>query len=66
LRATPLITAVDGHSHTPAFLAAINQGPACSLGATWFGQSGSLEDVCRYHGIAVSGIVRVAVDVRSS
>jgi pyruvate dehydrogenase E1 component len=63
--ATPLVTVVDGYPHTLAFLTTINQAPRCSLRVTWFGQSGSLEDVCRYHGIDAGSIVRTRGDVGS-
>ncbi|WP_420824038.1 hypothetical protein [Streptomyces dengpaensis] len=47
-RATPLVTLLDGHPHTPAFLAAINNVPVTALGVSRFGQSGALDDVYRY------------------
>ncbi|KAB2352362.1 transketolase-like TK C-terminal-containing protein [Actinomadura rudentiformis] len=62
-RATPLVTVLDGHPHTLAFLATINRVPVTSLGVTGFGQSGSLEDVYRHHGLDVDSIVRAALDV---
>jgi pyruvate dehydrogenase E1 component len=62
-RPTPLVTLLDGHPHTLAFLATINQVPSTSLGVTRFGQSGSLEDVYRYHGIDADSIVRAGLDV---
>jgi len=62
-RATPLVTVLDGHPHTLAFLAAINHVPSTCLGVTRFGQSGSLEDVYRYHGIDADSIVRAGLDV---
>ncbi|HYZ53593.1 MAG TPA: pyruvate dehydrogenase [Streptosporangiaceae bacterium] len=65
-RATPLVTVLDGHPHTLAFLATINHVPSTSLGVTRFGQSGSLEDVYRYHGIDTDSIVRAGLDVISS
>jgi len=65
-RATPMVTVLDGHPHTLAFLGTINQVPLTSLGVTRFGQSGALEDVYRYHGIDADGIVRAALDVTSS
>ncbi len=57
-RAAPLVTVLDGHPHTLAFLATINRVPATALGVTRFGQSGSLEDVYRHHGIDTDSIVR--------
>jgi pyruvate dehydrogenase E1 component len=64
-RATPLVTVLDGHPHTLAFLATINQLPSISLGVTRFGQSGSLQDVYRYHGIDTDSIVCAALDAVS-
>jgi pyruvate dehydrogenase E1 component len=61
-RATPLVTVLDGHPHTLAFLATINQVPSVCLGVTRFGQSGSLDDVYRYHGIDTDSIVRAGLD----
>ncbi|GAA4826486.1 transketolase-like TK C-terminal-containing protein [Saccharopolyspora rosea] len=62
-RATPLVTVLDGHPHTLAFLATINQVRHTSLGVTRFGQSGSIEDVYRYHGLDTDSIVRAALDL---
>src|SRR6516165_5652908 len=38
-RAAPLVTVLDGHPHTLAFLATVNQVPSVTLGVTAFGQS---------------------------
>jgi pyruvate dehydrogenase E1 component len=62
-RATPLVTVLDGHPHTLAFLATVNQVPSITLGVTRFGQSGSLPEVYRYHGIDTDSIVRAAADL---
>jgi pyruvate dehydrogenase E1 component len=62
-RPTPLVTVVDGHPHSLAFLATINQVPSITLGVTRFGQSGSVSDVYRYHGIDTDSIVRAAADL---
>ncbi|TDD33071.1 transketolase-like TK C-terminal-containing protein [Saccharopolyspora elongata] len=64
-RATPLITVLDGHPHTLSFLATINRVATTALGVTRFGQSGSLEDVYRYHGLDTDSIVRAALDLSS-
>ncbi|MCE7010994.1 pyruvate dehydrogenase [Kibdelosporangium philippinense] len=61
-RATPLVTVLDGHPHTLSFLATINQVRHTSLGVTGFGQSGSIEDVYRYHGIDTDSIIRASLD----
>ncbi|GAA3931203.1 pyruvate dehydrogenase [Actinomadura viridis] len=62
-RATPLVTVLDGHPHTLAFLAGVNNVPCATLGVTGFGQSGSIEDVYRHHGIDADSIVRAALDL---
>ncbi|BBC38489.1 Pyruvate dehydrogenase E1 component [Streptomyces graminofaciens] len=62
-QATPLVTLVDGHPHTLAFLGMVNNVPVTTLGVSRFGQSGSLEDVYRYHGIDTDSVVRAALDL---
>jgi pyruvate dehydrogenase E1 component len=62
-RAVPLVTVLDGHPHTLAFLAGIRGVPATHLGVTAFGQSGDLASVYRYHGIDTDGIVGAALDL---
>jgi pyruvate dehydrogenase E1 component len=64
--ATPLVTVLDGHPHTLAFLAGVNRVPARHLGATLFGQSGDIDDVYKYHGIDTDSIVRAALDVKAA
>ncbi|MEO3755222.1 pyruvate dehydrogenase [Streptomyces sp. B6B3] len=65
-RANPMVTVVDGHPHTLAFLATVNRVPAISLGVTRFGQAGSVADVYRHHGLDADSIVRAALDVTGS
>ena len=62
-RATPLVTVLDGHPHTLAFLAGIHRVPAAHLGVTRFGQSGDLRSVFRHHGLDADSIVGAALDV---
>jgi pyruvate dehydrogenase E1 component len=62
-RATPMVTVLDGHPHTLAFLATIQQVRSTNLGVAQFGQVGSLEEVYRYHGLDTDSIVRAALDV---
>ena len=62
-RATPMVTVLDGHPHTLAFLAGINQVRAAHLGVSRFGQSGDLDDVYRYHGLDTDSIVRAGLDI---
>ena len=62
-RANPIVTVLDGHPHTLAFLANIQRVPLTALGVSKFGQVGDLQDVYRYHGIDTDSIVRAALDV---
>jgi pyruvate dehydrogenase E1 component len=62
-RATPLVTVLDGHPHTLAFLAGINRVSATHLGVSGFGQCGDIDDVYRYHGIDADSIVAAGLDL---
>lgn len=61
--ATPIVTVLDGHPHTLAFLAGVNSVPATHLGVTRFGQSGDLDDVYRCHGLDTDSIVAASLDL---
>jgi pyruvate dehydrogenase E1 component len=62
-RAAPLVTLLDGHPHTLAFLAGVHRVRAGHLGVSRFGQSGGLADVHRHHGIDADAVVRAALDL---
>ncbi|GAA1208154.1 transketolase-like TK C-terminal-containing protein [Rhodoglobus aureus] len=62
-KAVPMVTVVDGHPHTLAFLANVNQVKSRNLGVSRFGQAGDLDDVYRYHGIDADSIVRASLDL---
>ncbi len=62
-RRTPLVTVLDGHPHTLAFLAGVRGDRITCLGVTEFGQSSSLEDAYRLHGIDTGSIVAAALGV---
>lgn len=62
-RAAPLVTVLDGHPHTLAFLSGIHHEPARHLGVTRFGQSGDLESVYREHHLDTDSIVTAALDL---
>jgi pyruvate dehydrogenase E1 component len=62
-RAAPLVTALDGHPHTLAFLSAVRGTPIACLGVQDFGQSGDVEDLYRYFGIDADTIVGAALDL---
>lgn len=62
-RAAPLVTVLDGHSHTLSFLSAIRCSPIACLGVHDFGQSGDVDDLYRYFGIDADTIVGAAIDL---
>ena len=62
-RARPMVTVLDGHPHTLAFLAGVRGVPATHLGVTQFGQSGDLDSVYRLHGLDTETIVGAALDL---
>ncbi|MDX2937790.1 transketolase-like TK C-terminal-containing protein [Streptomyces ipomoeae] len=64
-RAVPMVTVLDGHPHTLAFLATVNRVRSTALGVTRFGQSGALDEVYRHHEIDNDSIVRAALDLTS-
>lgn len=62
-RKAPLVTVLDGHPHTLAFLGGVRSVPIASLGVTDFGQSGDVQDLYRHFGIDADTIVGAAFDV---
>ncbi|RLL70249.1 pyruvate dehydrogenase [Streptomyces sp. Z26] len=62
-RAAPMVTLVDGHPHTLAFLGTVHRVPLTTLGVTAFGQSGALDDVYRHHGIDADSVIGAALDL---
>jgi pyruvate dehydrogenase E1 component len=62
-RTAPMLTMLDGHPHTLAFLAGIHRVPAVHLGVSKFGQSGDLDSVYRYHGLDTDSVVAAALDL---
>jgi len=65
-RAAPIVTVMDGHPHTLAFLGAVRAMPIASLGVSDFGQSGDVQDLYEYFGIDVDTIVGAALDLIQS
>jgi pyruvate dehydrogenase E1 component len=59
----PLVTVLDGHPHTLAFLAAVRQTPLTPLGVVEFGQSGDLGDIYQLHGLDAAAITAAALDL---
>ena len=62
-RAVPMVTVLDGHPHTLAFLAGVQGVRASHLGVTTFGQSGDLASMYRHHHLDADSIVAAALDV---
>jgi len=60
----PLVTVIDGHPHTLAFLAGVHGAPIACLGVSQFGQSGDIADLYRHHGVDAETIVGAALDLR--
>jgi pyruvate dehydrogenase E1 component len=59
----PLVTVIDGHPHTLAFLGAVHGVPVASLGVTAFGQSGDIAELYRFHGIDAETVIGAALDL---
>jgi pyruvate dehydrogenase E1 component len=62
-RAAPIVSVLDGHPHTLAFLAAVGGAPIACLGVQDFGQSGDVGDLYRQFGIDADTIVGAALDL---
>jgi pyruvate dehydrogenase E1 component len=62
-RPAPLVTVLDGHPHTLAFLGTVTGTPVSCLGVSTFGQGGGLQDVYRLHGLDTDSIVGAALDL---
>jgi pyruvate dehydrogenase E1 component len=58
-----LVTVLDGHPHTLAFLAGLRGDRIRCLGVTEFGQSSGLEDAYALHGIDTASVVDAALGV---
>lgn len=62
-RASSIVTVMDGHPHTLAFLAGIRGDRTTNLGVTEFGQSSNLQDAYKLHGIDTASIVDAALSL---
>jgi pyruvate dehydrogenase E1 component len=62
-RDVPLVTVLDGHPHTLAFLGSIRGSPATALGVDDFGQSGQPEELYAHFGLDPETIVGAALDL---
>jgi len=52
----PVVTVVDGHPHTLAWIGAALNAPTCPLGVAGFGQSGTIPDLYREYKIDAASI----------
>lgn len=59
----PLVTVLDGHPHTLAFLAGVRGDRSRNLGVSDFGQGSSVSDAYEIHGIDAASIVANAFDL---
>jgi pyruvate dehydrogenase E1 component len=55
-----LVTVVDGHPATLAWLGGVNGQKVTSLGVEHFGQTGTIGDLYRHHGIDANAIIHAA------
>ena len=62
-RRAPIVTVLDGHPHTLAFLSAVRSTPIANLGVHDFGQSGDVQDLYRHFGIDAETIIGAALDL---
>ena len=62
-RAAPMVTVLDGHPHSLAFLATINGVPSTNLGVTAFGQTGTLQELYRSNRIGPDAIIEATLDL---
>ena len=62
-RAVPMVTVLDGHPHTLAFAATIRGVRSVNLGVTEFGQTGTLQELYRLHGIGPDAQIAAALDL---
>ncbi|MSO58578.1 MAG: pyruvate dehydrogenase [Thermoleophilia bacterium] len=62
-RAAPMVTVLDGHPHTLAFVSAVRCVPVSCLGVSDFGQSGDVDDLYDHFGIDADTIVGAALDL---
>lgn len=60
-RAAPIITVIDGASHSLAWLGSVFGAPVIALGVDDFGQSGNRADLYRHFGIDADSIVQAAL-----
>jgi pyruvate dehydrogenase E1 component len=61
--ARPIVTVLDGHPHTLAFLGGVRGVPIACLGVRRFGQSGDIGELYEHHQIDAESILGAALDL---
>ncbi|HEX4690677.1 MAG TPA: 1-deoxy-D-xylulose-5-phosphate synthase N-terminal domain-containing protein [Solirubrobacteraceae bacterium] len=61
--ARPVVTVLDGHPHTLAFLGGIRGVPVACLGVRRFGQSGDIGELYEHHELDAESILGAALDL---
>jgi pyruvate dehydrogenase E1 component len=61
--ARPVVTVLDGHPHTLAFLGGVRGVPIACLGVRRFGQSGDIGELYEHHEIDAESILGAALDL---
>jgi pyruvate dehydrogenase E1 component len=61
--ARPVVTVLDGHPHTLAFLGAVHGVRVACLGVRRFGQSGDIGELYEHHEIDTESIIGAALDL---
>jgi pyruvate dehydrogenase E1 component len=62
-RDLPIVTLLDGHPHTLAFLGGVGRRGVSCLGVQRFGQSGDLAELYEHHGIDAESVVGAVLDL---
>ena len=62
-RPLPIVSVLDGHPHTLAFLGTVQPAPLTALGVQQFGQSGDIGELYECHGIDSETIVGAVLDL---
>ncbi len=62
-RHATLISVIDGHPATLAWLGGVHGHPTVALGVEHFGQTGTIQDLYRYFGIDADAIVAAASNI---
>ncbi|MGL4395918.1 MAG: transketolase-like TK C-terminal-containing protein [Hyphomicrobium sp.] len=60
-----IVTVLDGHPATLAWIGSVNGHATTALGVEEFGETGTIDDLYRRHGIDADAIVRASTDRRT-